>query len=46
MARRQVISTGKDIASAVIRGLNELGRRRDQVDVTVLQKPSKHLHAD
>ncbi len=41
MARRQVISTGKDIASAVIRGLNELGRRRDQVDVTVLQKPSK-----
>ncbi|MBQ2312925.1 MAG: Jag N-terminal domain-containing protein [Elusimicrobiaceae bacterium] len=41
MARRQVISTGKDIASAVIRGLNELGRRRDQVDVTVLQKPTK-----
>lgn len=41
MARRQVISTGKDVASAVIRGLNELGRRRDQVDVTVLQKPSK-----
>lgn len=41
MARRQVISTGKDIASAIIRGLNELGRRRDQVDVTVLQKPSK-----
>ena len=40
MARRQVISTGKDIASAVIRGLNELGRRRDQVDVTVLQKPT------
>ena len=41
MARRQVISTGKDVASAIIRGLNELGRRRDQVDVTVLQKPSK-----
>ena len=41
MARRQVISSGKDIASAIIRGLNELGRRRDQVDVTVLQKPSK-----
>lgn len=41
MTRRQVISTGKDIASAIIRGLNELGRRRDQVDVTVLQKPSK-----
>ena len=39
--RRQVISTGKDVASAVIRGLNELGRRRDQVDVTILQKPSK-----
>ena len=39
--RRQVISTGKDVASAVIRGLNELGRRRDQVDVTVLQKPTK-----
>ena len=41
MARRQVISTGKDVASAVIRGLNELGRRRDQVDVTILQKPTK-----
>ena len=41
MARRQVISTGKDVASAIIRGLNELGRRRDQVDVTILQKPSK-----
>lgn len=41
MARRQVISTGKDVATAIIRGLNELGRRRDQVDVTVLQKPSK-----
>lgn len=41
MARRQVISTGKDVASAVIRGLNELGRRRDQVDVTIIQKPTK-----
>ena len=39
--RRQVISSGKDVASAVIRGLNELGRRRDQVDVTILQKPTK-----
>ena len=41
MARRQVISTGKDVASAVIRGLNELGRRRDQVDVTVPNIPPR-----
>ncbi|MDR0952868.1 MAG: Jag N-terminal domain-containing protein, partial [Elusimicrobiota bacterium] len=38
MARREIKSEGKDVATAIIRGLNELGRRRDQVEVTVLQE--------
>ena len=40
MARREIKSEGKDIAEAIIRGLNELGRRRDQVEVKVLQEPT------
>lgn len=38
MARREIQSEGKDVATAIIRGLNELGRRRDQVEVTVIQE--------
>lgn len=38
MARREIKSEGKDVASAIIHGLNELGRRRDQVEVTVIQE--------
>jgi spoIIIJ-associated protein len=38
MARREITSEGKDVAQAIIRGLNELGRRRDQVEVTVVQE--------
>ncbi|MDR1684764.1 MAG: Jag N-terminal domain-containing protein, partial [Elusimicrobiota bacterium] len=35
---KEITSQGKDVATAIIRGLNELGRRRDQVEVTVLQE--------
>ncbi|MDR0735092.1 MAG: Jag N-terminal domain-containing protein [Elusimicrobiota bacterium] len=38
MARREIKTEGKDVAAAIIRGLNELGRRRDQVEVTVIQE--------
>ncbi len=38
MSRREIQSEGKDVATAIIRGLNELGRRRDQVEVTVIQE--------
>ncbi len=38
MPRREIKSEGKDVAAAIIRGLNELGRRRDQVEVTVVQE--------
>lgn len=38
MARREIKSEGRDVAAAIIRGLNELGRRRDQVEVTVIQE--------
>ncbi len=38
MARREIQQEGKDVATAIIRGLNELGRRRDQVEVTVIQE--------
>ncbi len=38
MPRREIKSEGKDVAAAIIRGLNELGRRRDQVEVTVIQE--------
>ena len=40
MARREMDAKGKDVASAIIHGLNELGRRRDQVEVTVVQEAS------
>ncbi|MDR1123069.1 MAG: Jag N-terminal domain-containing protein [Elusimicrobiota bacterium] len=38
MSRREIKTEGKDVAAAIIRGLNELGRRRDQVEVTVIQE--------
>ncbi len=38
MARKEIKSQGKDVATAIIKGLNELGRRRDQVEVTVIQE--------
>ena len=31
MARREIKTEGKDVAAEIIRGLNELGRSRDQV---------------
>lgn len=38
MARREIKSEGKDVGEAITKGLHELGRRRDQVEVTVLQE--------
>ena len=38
MARREIKAEGKDVGEAITKGLHELGRRRDQVEVTVLQE--------
>lgn len=38
MARREITAEGKDVGEAITKGLHELGRRRDQVEVTVLQE--------
>lgn len=38
MARREITAEGKDVGEAITKGLHELGRRRDQVEVTVMQE--------
>ena len=38
MARREITAEGKDVGEAITKGLHELGRRRDQVEVTVVQE--------
>ncbi len=38
MARREITSEGKDVGEAITKGLHELGRRRDQVEVSVVQE--------
>jgi spoIIIJ-associated protein len=38
MARREITAEGKDVGEAITKGLYELGRRRDQVEVTVIQE--------
>lgn len=38
MARREITAEGKDVGEAITKGLHQLGRRRDQVEVTVVQE--------
>lgn len=38
MARREITAEGKDVGEAITKGLHQLGRRRDQVEVSVVQE--------
>ncbi|MBQ4493030.1 MAG: Jag N-terminal domain-containing protein [Elusimicrobiaceae bacterium] len=38
MARREITAEGRDVGEAITKGLHQLGRRRDQVEVSVVQE--------